>query len=150
MCLMLLLVLAGTGRVVASSAMGEAGNISADFTRLDWNALCIDSVLPTYTEVIPLESDYRNYDYTVTLEYPEYAPLTPAECMVAEKYDSLVSEHINVSTFVGVQRKVGMLDISFLPIIRKDGKYLKLISARITITPTPKSSGARKAMATTI
>ena len=146
MCLMLLLVLAGTGRVVASSAMGEAGNISADFTRLDWNALRIDSVLPTYTEVIPLESDYRNYDYTVTLEYPEYAPLTPAECMVAEKYDSLVSEHINVSTFVGVQRKVGMLDISFLPIIRKDGKYLKLISARITITPTPKSSGARKAM----
>ena len=62
MCLMLLLVLAGTGRVVASSAMGEAGNISADFTRLDWNALRIDSVLPTYTEVIPLESDYRNYD----------------------------------------------------------------------------------------
>ena len=148
MCLMLLLVLAGTGRVVASSAMGEAGNISADFTRLDWNALRIDSVLPTYTEVIPLESDYRNYDYTVTLEYPEYAPLTPAECMVAEKYDSLVSEHINVSTFVGVQRKVGMLDISFLPIIRKDGKYLKLTSARITITPIPKSAGPRKAMAT--
>lgn len=147
MCLMLLLVLAGTGRVVASSAMGEAGNISADFTRLDWNALRIDSVLPTYTEVIPLESDYRNYDYTVTLEYPEYAPLTPAECLVAEKYDSLVSEDIRVSTFVGVQRKVGMLDISFLPIIRKDGKYLKLISARITITPIPKSSGARKAMA---
>ena len=43
MCLMLLLVLAGTGRVVASSAMGEAGNISADFTRLDHIAhrLCL-------------------------------------------------------------------------------------------------------------
>ena len=45
-------------------------------TYLDWQELRIDSVLPVYTEVVPLESDYRLHDYTVNVEYPEWAPLT--------------------------------------------------------------------------
>ena len=28
------------------------------FTSLDWNEMQIDSVLPVYTEVVPLETDY--------------------------------------------------------------------------------------------
>ena len=39
------------------------------FTELDWRELKIDSVLPVYTEVVPLETDYRNFTYTVELEY---------------------------------------------------------------------------------
>ena len=42
------------------------------FTSLDWNELQIDSVLPVYTEVVPLETDYRTHTYTVSLLYPEY------------------------------------------------------------------------------
>ena len=146
-CLTLLLLLAGAGRVVASPVQAGARDISADFTRLDWNELRIDSTLPRYTEVIPLESDYHQYDYQVTLEYPEYAPLTGAESAVAARFDSLVGEQIRVNTFVGVQRKVGLLDVSFIPVIRQGGKYLKLVSTRITITPVPKSATARRAKA---
>lgn len=138
----------GVDRAMAASPQGGGRDISADFTRLDWNELRIDSVLPRYTEVIPLESDYRNYDYAVSLEYPEYAPLTRDESMVVARFDSLVDDHISVSTFVGVQRKVGVLDVSFVPIIRKGGKYLKLISARVTITPTPKPASHRKSQTT--
>ena len=143
-CLALLLMLAGAGRAVASSPQGEARDISADFTAMDWAEMRIDSTLPRYSEVIPLESDFRQYDYQVTLEYPEYAPLTVAESQVAARYDSLVGERIAVSTFVGVQRKVGVLDVSFIPIIRQGGKYLRLVSARITITPTPKPAAAHR------
>lgn len=150
LCLALLLVTAGVGRAVASSPQGVGRDISADFTRLDWNELRIDSMLPRYSEVVPLESDYRLYDYTVTLEYPEYAPLTQAESQVVARFDSLVGEHIQVSTFVGVQRKMGVLDLSFCPIIRKDGKYQKLLSARITITPTPKPHSPRRASASDV
>ena len=89
--------------------------------------------------MIRLESDYRRFDSKETLHYPEYQPLTHAESLVAEQFDSLVSEDIQVNTFVGVERRVGMLDVSFVPVIRREGKYLKLISARITITPVPKS-----------
>lgn len=143
-CLFLLLVVAGTGSAIASTLMAEAHDISADFTRLDWAELRIDSTLPSYTEVIPLESDYRRYDYRVTLEYPEYGPLTPAESAVVQRFDSLVSDRICVHSQVGVQRKVGLLDVSFIPIIRQDGKYRKLLSARITVTPVVKSTASRK------
>lgn len=125
-----------------------------DFTYLDWDVLRIDSVLPYYTEVVPLESDYRANDYQVRIDYPEYRELTAAESGVASRYDSLVGERIEVESSVGVQRKRGMLDISFIPVIRRQGKYLKLVSAKITIIPKAKnvplrarvSSGERYAM----
>ena len=55
----------------------------SDFMRLDWDELRIDSVLPVYAEVIPLESDYRSCDYSVSIRFPEWAPLTSAEAAVA-------------------------------------------------------------------
>lgn len=104
------------------------------FTSLDWNEMQIDSVLPVYTEVVPLETDYRTHTYTVSLLYPEYAPLSGKEAQVAEQFDSLLSETIDVETFVGIERGKGLLDISFIPIRRQGSKYEKLISAQIVIT----------------
>ena len=73
------------------------------FTSLDWEEMRIDSVLPVYTEVVPLETYYRTHAYTVSLLYPEYAALSAKEAKVAEQFDSLVSETIDVETFVGVR-----------------------------------------------
>ena len=114
------------------------GNGKLDITTLDWNELKIDSVLPVYTEVVPLLTDYTLYDYSVGIEYPEYAPLTSKETEVVLKYDSLIRESIDVESYVGISRGEGMMDIAFVPIIRRGNSYLKLISAQIVITSTPK------------
>ena len=106
------------------------------FTSLDWNEMKIDSVLPVYSEVVPLETDYRTHTYSVSLLYPEYAPLSAKEALVAERFDSLVSETIDIETFVGIERGKGLLDISFIPIRRQGSKYEKLISAQIVINAT--------------
>ncbi len=103
------------------------------FTSLDWDEMKIDSVLPVYTEVVPLETDYRTHTYTVLLLYPEYVPLSTKETEVAARYDSLINETIDVETFVGIERGKGLLDISFIPIRRKGSKYEKLVSAQIVI-----------------
>lgn len=103
------------------------------FTSLDWNEMQIDSVLPVYTEVVPLETDYRMHTYTVSVLYPEYVALTAKEAEVAERFDSLISETIDVETFVGIERGRGLLDISFIPIRRQGTRYEKLISAQIVI-----------------
>ena len=95
------------------------------FTSLDWEEMKIDSVLPVYTEVVPLNTDYRLHSYTVSLLYPEYAALSSKEAQVAERFDSLLSETIDVETFVGVERRKGLLDISFIPIRKNAGKYEK-------------------------
>ncbi|MBQ7181370.1 MAG: type IX secretion system sortase PorU [Bacteroidaceae bacterium] len=114
------------------------------FTTLDWKVLRIDSVLPVYSEVVPLETDYRLNTYSVQLEYPEYAPLSRHEAEVVQRYDSLVGERIRVECSVGVLRKQGVLDLSFVPIVRQGGGYKKLLSARIVIKPTARR-GARRA-----
>ncbi len=115
-----------------------------DFTTFDWDEMRIDSVLPLYTEVVPLESDYRCYDYSVSVEYPEWAPLTARESEVADKFADLISDTLCIYSHVSVSRKVGMLDICFYPIVREDGAYKKLLSGKVVITPKPKPKAVRR------
>jgi len=109
-----------------------------DITTLDWAEMKIDTVLPYYTEVVPLESDYRRYDYTVRVEYPEWGALNAREQEAIQKFADQIKDSLEVETYVGVSRKVGVLDISFVPIICKNGEYQKLLSAKISITPVAK------------
>lgn len=107
-------------------------------TYLDWDELRIDSVLPLYTEVVPLETDYRLNDYSVNIEYPEWALLTKAEAQRVERIGQPIGEELSVRSHVSVSRKQGMLDISFVPIVKRDGRYLKLLSASISISAKSK------------
>ena len=126
-----ILMLAAMTQAITAQQQGFA------FTSLDWNEMQIDSVLPVYTEVVPLETDYRTHSYTVSLLYPEYEALSSKEAAVAERFDSLLNETIDVETFVGVERGKGLLDISFIPVRRQAGRYEKLVSAQIVINATP-------------
>ncbi|MCR4922245.1 MAG: type IX secretion system sortase PorU [Bacteroidaceae bacterium] len=126
-----------------------SGQVENSFTRLDWSELRIDSVLPVYSEVVPLESDWRLYDYTVQIEYPEYAPLSKSEAEVAARFDSLIGPQIDVESHVGVLRGKGMLDLTFVPIVRRGGQYEKLLSGRIMITPVARSVPHRRRVAST-
>ncbi len=118
-----------------------------DFTTLDWDEMRIDSVLPIYSEVVPLESDYRLFDYRVSLEYPEWGALTASETSVVEQFAELIADTISIHSLVSVSRKAGMLDINFYPIVRMDGEYKKLLSCKMVITPTPKGGARRVAAA---
>lgn len=112
-----------------------------EFTTIDWNVLRIDTLLPVYSEVVPLESDYRLYDYRVTAEYPEWKPATAAETKALEAFGNQIGEELCIDSWVGVSRRKGVLDISFVPVVKEGGKYKKLISAKIVITPVRKDLG---------
>ena len=116
-----------------------------DFTTLDWTVLRIDSVLPVYTEVIPLETDYRLYDYKVKVDYPQFAELSPSETEVAKRYAAELSDSIRVQQHLGIQRGEGMMDISFIPIVCRNQRYYKLLSARIQVIPSVKEASRRAA-----
>lgn len=116
----------------------------SEFTQLNWNALRIDSVLPVYSEVVPLETDYRLFDYTVLVRYPEWAPLTEAETAVVSRFASQIADSLCIESFVGVSRGQGLLDISFVPIVIQNGCYQKLLSGKIEILPTLKVNAHRR------
>lgn len=112
-----------------------------DFTQLDWQRLRIDSVVPTYSEVVPLETDYQLFDYTVQVRYPEWAPLTKQETArlaAIPGSTEAIADSLFIHSHVGISRGEGMLEIHFVPIIRHEGTYRKLLSAKIEILPTPK------------
>ena len=124
-----------------------AGRAQQTFTQLDWNVLRIDSVLPRYTEVVPLETDYHLFDYYARVRYPEWGALTKAEAAVAEQHADEVADSLCISTFVGVSRGQGLIDIDFIPIVRRDGKYWKLLSGKVEIVPVWRGQPGRKAPA---
>ena len=130
--------------VLFVSPVCSASSVSS-ITILDWNELRIDSLLPCYTEVVPLETDYRMYDYRVEITYPEWAPLSADEVRRVEQTGIPVGEELEVAASVSVSRKRGMLDIAFCPIVKRDGRYQKLLSASIDIVPTPKARNIRRA-----
>ena len=111
------------------------GRAQQDFTQLDWNVLRIDSVLPRYSEVVPLETDYHLFKYYTRVRYPEWAPLTAAESAVAARFDDQLCDTLRINTFVGVSRGQGLIDLDFIPIIRRDGQYWKLLSGKFEIVP---------------
>lgn len=103
------------------------------FTRLDWDVMRIDSVLPVYTEVVPLESDYTRYDYEVRLEYPQYEPLAVDESERMKGRGESLPEHPVVQNSVGVSRGQGLLTYSFVPLVHRDGRYYRLVSCKMVI-----------------
>lgn len=121
-----------------------------DFFYLDWTKMPLDSMMPQYSEVIPLESDYRDFDYRVRLLYPEWKEMSKEETLKMKKWADSLSYDINIHTFVGVSRGKGLLDVDFVPVVLRGGKYLKLMSAKMDIESVRKpftlastKSGAR-------
>lgn len=129
---------------VFACCVSQGAKAGHDIFYIDWDVLPLDSVMPCYTEVIPLESDYREHDYRVRLLYPEWKEMSKSESLRMMKWEESVSYDLNIRTFVGVSRGKGMLDVTFLPVVKRDGKFLKLLSAKMEIEAVEKQGSMRR------
>ena len=118
-------------------------NAQESLTFLDWEVIAQDTLCPVYSEAVPLETDYRTNDYTVVLEYPAWDALNENETRLAHRYADQIEDTIRISHYISVSRGKGQLNISFVPIVRKSGNYLKLTSAKIVIRPKGHVSHSR-------
>ena len=94
----------------------------------------IDSLLPVFTWQKALGPHYADSTYTVTIEYPEFIDMQEADI---QRYRQLTDrepgEWPEVSQHVGVSRKQGVLDVAFVPIVKREGKYQKMVSFRLKV-----------------
>ena len=100
----------------------------------------IDSLLPVYTWQKQLGSRYADSVYTVSIEYPEFIEMSKAD---VARYQAISGEPLPelpmVTQTIGVARKQGVLDVSLVPLVFRDGKYRKLVSFRLKVNSSPKA-----------
>lgn len=117
-----------------------SSNAQSEFSHIDWSKYEVGETLPEYCQSVELGQDYSAWDYSVKIEYPELQEATKAETIGFAPFADEIADSIRVTTHLGVSRKVGMLDICVLPIMKKDGKYFKLLSCKIVVCKTPKAA----------
>ena len=115
-------------------------NLTADEVR-------IDSVLPVFAHSFPLNENYADSTYTVNIVYPEFIPMGDADI---RKYQKITNAELpamhDVKTQVVVERKKGALEVFFVPLVKRDGKYQKLVSFMMEVVANSKHQGARSKM----
>ncbi len=112
---------------------------------VDWATYAQDTVTPVFTHSIDLGYDHAGHTYSVAIEYPELKPLTTEEiARFRLPAEAGLPEWPKMDVYKGISAKRGQLDISFTPIIWRDGKYQKIVSFTLKVKST---SSAVKAYA---
>ena len=114
-------------------------NLTADEVR-------IDSVLPQFGCSIPLGEHYADSVYTVSIRYPEFYDMTPSDIRRYHRVtDAPLPEMPEPETTIVVDRKKGAMEVRFVPLVYREGKYQFLVSFMLAVEARPVRAGARRA-----
>ncbi len=109
------------------------------FFNLTAEQVRIDSLLPCFTYTHDLGYDYADSLYDVAIEYPEFIPMTDTDI---RRYSLITSDSLPempvIRSHMAVARKQGQLDISFIPLVCRNGRMMKLVSFKLSITTRPR------------
>ncbi len=98
----------------------------------------VDSVLPVVTYAIPLYDNYCDSTYTVSIEYPEFIPMSDSDI---RHYQAITKEPLprlpKVNQQICVSRKKGTLEVSLVPLVYRNKKYQKLVSFMLKVKSKP-------------
>ena len=107
------------------------------FFNLTADEVKIDSVLPCFSYQQALGPHYADSVYEVSVAYPEFMEMSKGDIA---RYQTITTEVPptlpNVEQFVSVVRKEGVLNVSFVPVVFRDGKYQKLVSFMLDVKAT--------------
>ena len=103
---------------------------------VDWNEQQAQP-LPLFTTSVDVGPGAASRLWTAVIEYPELQPLEGAGQWPSLQPDS-VPEWPVVSTYLGISAKHGVLDVSFMPLLRRDGRVWRIVSFDLKISSSPR------------
>ena len=113
------------------------------FYNLTAQQVRLGETLPVFTYREQLGPGYADSVYTVEIAYPEFIDMREADI---QRYQQLSGEPLSampvVKQTVGVVRKQGVLDVEFVPLVWRDGRYQKLVSFMLKVERRAKSRWA--------
>lgn len=108
----------------------STGNSMPDFKGSVFKS---DSLLPFYAEsYFPVE---QADNYKVSITYPIYEEVGGKDLKYLRKQNFNFPDSINLKVSSAIQRKNKVLDISFLPFIKKGNSYYRLSSFSLKVLP---------------
>ena len=112
---------------------------------VDWAAYAQDTVPPLFVHSIDLGYDHAG-EYTAAIEYPELVPLTVAEIARYQlPKEAGLPEWPEITQYKGVSAKRGQLDLSFVPLVWRDGKYWRIQTFSLKVEKSAKTTQRRSA-----
>ena len=100
----------------------------------------IDSLLPVFTYQKSLGSHYADSVWHVSIEYPLFEDMSAADI---RRYQQVSGEPLpswpEITQSIGVARKQGVLEVSFVPLVFREGKYQKLVEFKLNVVATAKA-----------
>lgn len=121
--------------LTAFCALAGARAQSDGFTDLPADRYVIGTDVPRFRTQIHTGQQAAGGSFTVTVEYPEYAPLKAAEVRALRKA-GFEQTAITPQVSVGVLRKQAVLNVSFAPFARIGGRWMRLTSCKLTVRRT--------------
>lgn len=94
--------------------------------------------LPTFCTQIHLGPAPANAD--VTVEFPELVPLSREEAKKLDAKGFSAGEMPEVTRMVSTTRKQQYADISFVPLVKRDGRWYRIKSVKISLPPSSRQS----------
>ena len=95
--------------------------------------------LPVQTMSFTIEEEHISDSYIAYIEYPEYVKLTETEKKFFETFSYSTADTIVVSQYLGISRKKGILDLSFVPVVKRDNILYRLVSGKMVVKSHPLS-----------
>ena len=104
------------------------------FFNLTVDDVRIDSMLPQFTYAVPLGYNYADSVYTVEILYPDFIDMSKNDIA---RYRAITTETLPtlpaITTQIAVERKQGKLELSFVPMVFRNGKYQFLVSFMLKV-----------------
>lgn len=129
--------------LIALSAQGQTRSMFTPLGAADYPITA--EGLPYFALSEPVGRASEGCTYKVSIEYPEYAALTPEERSLISESGIEVPDSMTVDVFRGVARGDVRLDISFCPIVNRGGRPMRLVSCRVRIDTLQPRQGIAEA-----
>ncbi len=128
--------------------LGNTAVEAQKFFNLTANDVRIGDDMPVFKYSARLGKAYADSTYTVSIDYPEFIDMSrqdieKTKTIVAGKLPEMPLIHQNIC----VERKQGILEVYFNPIVFRNGKYQKLVSFMLNVKAKAKSKRILRAEA---
>lgn len=129
-------MLAGTQAVSARGGDGydDVATVGeGKFVTLSAAQTAVTDPMQMFTTQIPVGSNYKGTTFSVRIEYPEYSKLSREETMAVDSMGVALSDTIVPECNLTIEKKQGVLDVLFLPFVRRGGELYRLRSCKVAV-----------------